>query len=188
MSVRQFDTVHDVVLDGVALKGVAAFTCEHFVPRGGTALYDAVAFAVIGLGKKLKDLPEAERPEHVIVVVYTDGEENASVEYRHAPERIKALIKHQEDVYKWRFVFLGANIDAVAIGASLGMHGINYQADAAGMQASYAVVSATVGSTRMGDASAVADVQLLSNVSGAAADDLVRSFKSAKARRSKSKM
>lgn len=44
-------------------------------------------------------------------VIITDGEENSSRE--HSAEKVKAMIEEGK-TYGWEFVFLGANIDAVA--------------------------------------------------------------------------
>jgi Mg-chelatase subunit ChlD len=87
-------------------------------PRGSTALYDAIGFAVRGFGKTLEALPEHARPDTVQVVVVTDGEENASQEY--TADTVRTLIKRQTEKYSWDFVFLGANQDAVLTGARLG--------------------------------------------------------------------
>jgi hypothetical protein len=87
-------------------------------PGGGTALLDAIGRGTVELGKKLKALPEPHRPGKVLVVVVTDGEENSSFQYTVAD--IKAMVTKQQDVYEWDYVFLGANIDAVATG---GMYG-----------------------------------------------------------------
>lgn len=87
-------------------------------PRGMTALYDAIGVAVNGFGATLAGLPEHARPETVQVVVVTDGYENASRE--HTDDSVRALLKQQQEVYNWDFIFLGANQDAVLTGANLG--------------------------------------------------------------------
>src|SRR6476661_6760153 len=50
-------------------------------PLGGTALNDALCETIDEVGQRLAALPEADRPERVLLVVVTDGEENASREY-----------------------------------------------------------------------------------------------------------
>ena len=88
---------------------------EAFInPRGGTALLDAIGKATNELGSKLRHLRESARPGKVLVVVVTDGMENSSVEF--TPEAVKQLVRQQEDTYNWEYLFLGANIDAVAVG------------------------------------------------------------------------
>jgi Mg-chelatase subunit ChlD len=87
-------------------------------PRGGTALFDAIGMSVLQFGRILEALPEHARPETVQVVVVTDGHENSSREYR--PDAVRALVKQQTEQYRWDFVFLGANQDAVLTGTALG--------------------------------------------------------------------
>lgn len=87
-------------------------------PRGSTALFDAVGQAVNGFGQVLAALPEHARPETVQVIVVTDGQENASHEYR--AEAVRALVTRQKEEFNWDFVFLGANQDAVLSGESMG--------------------------------------------------------------------
>lgn len=101
---------YDVVFDK-PLASVPALTTETYVPRGTTPLHDAMGRAITELGAELAVLPEAERPNKVIVVTITDGLENASQEYTQT--RIAEIVSHQREVYKWDFVFLGANQDAV---------------------------------------------------------------------------
>lgn len=86
---------------------------------GLTALLDAIGRAMTEAGQKFARLPEARRPGSVQVVVVTDGMENASRMW--TPERVRDLIQKQTDVYKWDVVFLGANIDAVEVGARFGI-------------------------------------------------------------------
>jgi uncharacterized protein YegL len=79
-------------------------------PQGNTALHDAIAHATIETGKTLKSMPEATRPGRVMLVIMTDGWENASREYRD-PASVKALLKRQQETYSWEVVFLSANLD-----------------------------------------------------------------------------
>ena len=105
----QFDgeSPHDVVFDGDAKK----FDKLQYSPRGSTPLHDAMGWTITTLGRRLEGLPEAERPDKVLIVIMTDGEENSSLEYNHAS--VAELVKHQQDNYNWQFLFLGANQDAV---------------------------------------------------------------------------
>lgn len=86
---------------------------------GCTALNDAVCTAIDTVGREFANMPEEERPEHVLCVIITDGEENASREF--TTEDIKNRIKHQQEVYNWDFCFLAANQDAFETGESFGL-------------------------------------------------------------------
>ncbi len=88
------------------------------VPRGSTALYDAVGQSVVHFGELLEAMHEDARPGTVQVIVVTDGEENSSKEFSAAD--VKQLVTQQTQTYSWGFVFLGANQDAVLTGATLG--------------------------------------------------------------------
>lgn len=127
-----FDDRYEVPFNSVKLKDVEPLTAATFIPRGMTALYDAV-------GKALAEL-EAKAPEKAVICILTDGAENASQEYTH--ERVQERVKAAED-RGWEFVFLAANIDAKAAGASLGiMRGasIGFSANAAGVHDAYAAM------------------------------------------------
>lgn len=110
----QFDHDYEVVFEDTPVADAHAV----LDPRGSTALLDAIGRATTALGRKLEALPEDERPDKVIVAVITDGYENSSKEWN--ADKVKALIKQQEEKYAWDFTFLGANIDAVAVGGMFG--------------------------------------------------------------------
>ena len=116
VSLYQFDTEHDEV---AAFADVHHDLGWHLVPRGGTALLDAVGFAVTKTGERLAGMDESARPGEVIVLIATDGEENSSREY--ALPQVKDLITVQQDAYGWKFVFIGANQDSFAAGAAMGV-------------------------------------------------------------------
>jgi uncharacterized protein YegL len=81
-------------------------------PRGSTALLDAVGQAIRQTGEDLAALPEGERPGKVLVVIVTDGLENASLKW--TKETVREAIQHQRDTYRWEFVFHGADESAWA--------------------------------------------------------------------------
>ena len=89
------------------------------VPRGSTALLDAIGQTIDELGKRLAAEPEDRRPGKVIGAIFTDGCENAST--RHTMEQVNAMITHQRDKYGWEFLFLAANQDAIATAAQMGI-------------------------------------------------------------------
>jgi hypothetical protein len=112
----QFDTEYEFVHKGVPINGVGEFT---LVPRGMTALLDAVGRAIVETGERLAAMPEPQRPGLVVFVIVTDGQENSSREYTKA--QVKEMIERQQNVYKWQFTFLGANQDAFAEAGSIGI-------------------------------------------------------------------
>lgn len=112
----QFDDVYEFVHKGVPVEQVGH--CP-LVPRGYTALYDAVGRAIVETGERLKKLPEAERPGVVMFAILTDGMNNASKEF--TCERVREMIEHQRSVYNWQFMFLGANHDPFATAGAMGI-------------------------------------------------------------------
>lgn len=88
------------------------------IPRGGTAYYDSLCRCIDETGQRFASMPEASRPSQVLFVTITDGEENSSIRYN--LEDCKSRVKHQSEVYKWNFVFTGANLDAKVEAAKYG--------------------------------------------------------------------
>lgn len=111
-----FNDCVSVLDDFSDIKNATRLTADNYRAEGSTALNDALGITISSVGSKLAALPESERPEQVIVYVNTDGFENASQDYTKA--KVAEMIKHQEDTYKWKFIFAGANLDAQAESAS----------------------------------------------------------------------
>ena len=112
----QFDTDYEFVHSGVPISQVSAFK---LVPRGSTALLDAVGRAINETGARLAAMEESLRPGLVVFVIVTDGEENSSREFTR--DQIRTMVEHQQSAYKWQFTFLAANQDAFAAGGSMGI-------------------------------------------------------------------
>lgn len=119
VSFYQFDDKYETVFERVNLKNVMDLTNKTYSPRGNTALYDAIGKTINSYGKYLSDLEENKRPERILFVVMTDGMNNSSSEFTDV--KVKEMVKHQTDIYKWDFVFLCSNIDAWESGNSLGI-------------------------------------------------------------------
>ena len=114
-----FDNEYLVPCDGLPIEEVVELDATTYVPRGSTALLDAIGRTIIELGKKLAATPEEQRPGQVIVAIFTDGFENASREFD--VHKINDLITQQRNDYNWQFLFLAANEDAIATAAQLGI-------------------------------------------------------------------
>lgn len=120
VTLNQFDDTFECVIDAKDIQSVEPLTDKTFVPRGSTALLDAIGKSVEATGKRLDAMPEDQRPAKVIVVILTDGHENASRTWTTA--RVNELISRQRDTYNWEFVFLGADQDAIATASSYGIN------------------------------------------------------------------
>jgi len=116
LTLVQFDTEYEFVHKGLPINSAPPFK---LVPRGSTALMDAVGRAMNETGVRLSAMEEAQRPGLVVFVIVTDGAENSSKEFTR--DKIRQMIEHQQSVYKWQFTFLAANQDAFAEAASMGI-------------------------------------------------------------------
>jgi uncharacterized protein YegL len=137
-----FDDEYLVPVDNVPVRNVAPLNSDTYVPRNTTALLDAVGETIDRLGRRLAATAEPERPAKVIVAILTDGLENAST--RFTWHDVSSRIKHQTEVYKWEFLFLGANQDAIATAANLNISSLNaatFAADSVGASASQRALS-----------------------------------------------
>lgn len=119
LTLVQFDDQYEVVHDAVPLEKVEPLDDKTFVPRGWTALLDALGRSINSTGARLAAMKEEDRPKKVIFVIVTDGLENRSKEFKH--KQIMEMIEHQSEKYSWDFIYLGANQDAIKVGNSLGI-------------------------------------------------------------------
>jgi uncharacterized protein YegL len=110
-SLTLFDTVVEVKYKAVPLAKVAKLDDTTYRPSGNTALLDAVGNTV--------QTVSTDGFDKIVTVIMTDGEENSSREW--TLQAINELIRSKEKAGNWTFVFLGANLDAFAQGASLGV-------------------------------------------------------------------
>lgn len=138
MTLALFDDRFEYVYQGKPIDQAKQLTQETFVPRGCTAMLDAIGRALNEQGQRIKGEGWAEK---VIVCILTDGHENASHEF--SRDQIKTMIEHAEK-HDWSFVFLAANQDAFAAGAQLGInaaHTASFDATSAGAHTAYATMS-----------------------------------------------
>ena len=119
VSFYQFDDIYETVFERVKLQDVKDLDAQTYSPRNSTALFDALGKTIDEYGKYLASIQEDERPERVLVVTITDGQNNASREF--AIAQVREKIKLQTETYGWDFVFLGSNIDAWDAGDTLGI-------------------------------------------------------------------
>ena len=137
-----FNSKHNLLHDHVNIKDIEPITNKEYSASGNTALLDAVGDTINSIGNRLNNTPEGERPEKVIFVITTDGQENASREF--TKNTVKEMIEHQQEKYSWLFIFLGANIDAVSEASNLGInteYARTYTASSVGTDSLYASVS-----------------------------------------------
>lgn len=146
LSLILFDHEYETPIESKPLHEVSPLTEATFVPRGSTAMYDAI-------GRSLQEL-HARNPEKAIVCILTDGLENSSSEFN--KDTVKSLIEQAEEK-GWQVVYLGANQDAFAEGSKMGIRAANinnYEYSSKGIIDAYSTLSASTASyrTNTGDA------------------------------------
>ena len=150
-----FDNSYGLLHDRIDIRAVSPLTLSDYQVGGSTALLDAIGRAVDKIGSAQKHTADDYRAEKVMVVIITDGEENASREYSF--DRVKAQIERQKSKYGWEFIFLGANIDALGTAARFGIdknRAQNYHADSLGSQVVYEAVAEAAAAFRVAPAGA----------------------------------
>ena len=142
MTLVLFDDQYDVVFEDVDIQDVKDLDNTTFVPRGSTALLDAVGKTINTTYSAIKSAKKKDKPEQVVFVVITDGMENHSREYTR--EAIFNMITEMKEKNKWEFMFLGANQDAIDVGGQYGFvtgSSMTYAANEKGVSTSYALMS-----------------------------------------------
>jgi uncharacterized protein YegL len=142
---------------------------SNYVANGGTALNDAIGKG-IALMQSNTDLMEKIKTGEgsIVFVIITDGEENASKEYK--IDAIRENIKLLETSDRWSFVFIGANIDEVKTASNYGMNIANtmsFSADANSNSRVYDKMSKTMYSRGV----TLADSDLIGTYSSTIIDD-----------------
>lgn len=107
----RFDYSPELVFENRDLRYVEPHELK-LEPRGSTALVDAMVRAIDEVGRRLERLQEWERPEHVVFVTVTDGQENSSKQF--VNDDLYRRIRTQRELYKWNFVFIGCTEDSIA--------------------------------------------------------------------------
>lgn len=116
VTLAQFDShgPFELLIDSADLHRVADLSRSAYQPRGATPLYDAVGRMIGRIDARIARRKQARKPaEDQVVVIVTDGMENASRE--HTRDSVFDLIDKRRRS-GWVFVFLGANQDAYATG------------------------------------------------------------------------
>jgi hypothetical protein len=124
---------------------VPELTSKSWRPTGGTALLDTLLDTIKDLGQFFDSLKEEDKPSKVIFAIITDGEENSST--RATKAQIKALISEHTSVWKWEFIFLGANQDAIQEASHYGISQLNsmsYGMNAKGITSTYETLTRSV--------------------------------------------
>ena len=139
-----FDTERTLLHDRVPLSDVKPMTGEDYYVGGCTALFDAVGSAVHHISNVHRYARKEDVPDKTMLIITTDGLENASREYD--GKKVKALIEDKKK-QGWEFLFIGANIDSAAAADNVGIsvdRAVNYRADKKGTRVVFEAMSEAV--------------------------------------------
>lgn len=148
VTLYDFNTDVELVYEEYPIEEAPKLDENNYTPGGRTALHDAIYRAVRETADAIVDRDPAERPDNVIVVVLTDGKENAS-ETHH--ERVREQVSIRQDEDDWEFFFIGANQDAVLTANEMGIHedrSLNMAHSGEGARAAYESTSDQISQAR----------------------------------------
>lgn len=140
-----FDHEMKVLHDRVKVQDVKPISEKDYQVRGCTAFLDAMGGAIHHIGNVHKYARNEDVPEHTIFVITTDGMENASSYY--SSSKVRTMVERQKEKYGWEFLFLGANMDAIAAAKDFGIEedkAVEYRSDDIGTRLNYAVMSEAI--------------------------------------------
>lgn len=144
-----FDDRQEVLHDRVKIEDMKPITEKEYYVRGCTALLDAIGGAIHHIATVHKYARKEDQPDKTLFVITTDGMENSSKRYSYA--KVKEMVERQKEEYGWEFLFLGANIDAIATASRFGIiaeRAVNYRCDSRGTEVNYDAISKAVSSVR----------------------------------------
>lgn len=127
-----FDTDREVLHDRIELEKVPKMTNKDYIVGGSTALLDAVGETIQHISSIHRYIRSEDIPTLTLFVITTDGMENSSSKYNYTT--VKKIIEDKKKL-GWEFLFIGANIDAAAEAARIGISrekSANYVADGIG--------------------------------------------------------
>jgi uncharacterized protein YegL len=145
VSTMLFDDRFDVIHDRLPIESISPLSEREYYVRGSTALLDAIGRSIRHIRKVRDRQAEPERMNKVLFVITTDGMENASREF--SADYVKLLVERMQEKEQWEFLFLGANIDAIAVAEQVGIRAdrsANFHADKKGIRSHYDSVSKAV--------------------------------------------
>ncbi|MDD2618596.1 MAG: VWA domain-containing protein [Bacteroidales bacterium] len=162
VSLYKFNSSWSKIFSDLPLNEIRPLQTDDYTPGGLTALYDAIGTAISEADKQNRHTrpghiaesrpgliaesttecaPGAtaqSKPDMVMMVIITDGQENASREYD--SQRVKRLIQKHEQNENWQFIYLGSDLSNFADAEALGF---KYKASSykANLQQKFNIVS-----------------------------------------------
>ena len=109
-SLTTFDNQIETIVESSPISEIHPIEIGQYSPRGMTALLDAIGKNIHDTTEKYNQLIESDEMS-VVVVIITDGYENASRYFSY--HDIAKKIADLENTNKWTFTFIGADFDAI---------------------------------------------------------------------------
>lgn len=137
-----FDDDYEVLHNCVDIRKVPVLTDREYYVRGCTALLDAIGRAITHMVNVQRHASPSRQAKHVLFVIITDGYENAS--HLYSARQVREMVEKEQRDYGWEFVFLGANIDAIAAAGDIGIkaeRAVDYVADSEGTMQNFEAIN-----------------------------------------------
>lgn len=136
ISIKLFDHEEKMLIRSMNIKNVRPLENKNFIPRGQTALLDAIGNTLnYFMTKRL----ENENSYNICsIYIVTDGYENASKNY--TSKKIKRMIAEAEENYNIKLLYLAANQDAIFEAGKFGIdssHALNYSENSENVNSAY---------------------------------------------------
>jgi uncharacterized protein YegL len=158
VSIKLFDHEEIMLAKSVNINDVNPLELSQFVPRGQTALYDAIGSTLTYFMEKKLHNPQSF--DKCLIYITTDGCENCSKKYN--VQSLKKLIKSAQETYSIELIYLGANQDAIFEASKIGIlptHAINYSETTDECNAAYRSVGNVVNRQKSSMATAFTQVE-----------------------------
>lgn len=142
---RYLETKHS----GIDINEIPELTMNTYIPSGTTALFDAIGTTIDDVGIRLNATAEENKPEKVIFVIITDGQENSSMSF--TKEQVLHKIQVQRSVYSWEFIYLGVDEDTIKNANEIGIGSDNtvcYSNSSIGTESAYFGINKAVSNFR----------------------------------------
>lgn len=148
VTLYDFNDEVNLVYQAQPIEEASELTDSSYSPGGRTALHDAIITAINSAADRFDELETEERPDNAIIVVLTDGKENAS----ETPQAtVRDQVDYRQTEHEWEFFFIGANQDATLTASKMGMkedQALSMSHSGDGAQAAYDSTSEVISNSR----------------------------------------
>ena len=158
VSIKLFDHEEIMLIKSLNINEVRPLELRQYVPRGQTALYDAIGSSLTYFMEKKLHNPQSF--DKCLIYITTDGCENCSKKYN--VQSLKKLITSAQETYNIELIYLGANQDAIFEASKIGIlptHALNYSETTDECNAAYRSVGNVVNRQKSSMATAFTQVE-----------------------------